>query len=94
MRRHEGWQPNLIRLEQLGDAAQLAQLDYAESWAWVYFMLHSDPERREMLTGYLAELQSHGTAQPFSTRLAEKGVAPEQVLGDFLAGLGQNKTLR
>ena len=46
---HDGWQPNLTGWRSLTDAAQMDQRDYAESWAWVYFMLHSPPERREML---------------------------------------------
>jgi hypothetical protein len=94
MRHHEGWRPNLARLEHLHDAAQLQQLDYAEAWAWVYFLLHSDPERRELLTGYLAELRARGAAEPFSERLARQGVELDRMLGDFLAGLSQGTTLR
>ena len=56
----DDWKPNLKRLETLTDAAQMDQRDYAESWAWVYFMLNSPPERRELLTGYLADLRAKG----------------------------------
>ena len=59
---HDGWKPNLKRLETLTDAAQMDQRDYAESWAWVYFMLHSPPERREILTSYLADVRAKGSA--------------------------------
>jgi hypothetical protein len=94
MRRHESWLPDLVRLEQLTDAAQMAQLDYAEAWAWVYFLLHSDPERRELLTGYLAEMRARGAVAPLSQWLAKRGVEPERMLGDYLAGLSQGTTLR
>jgi hypothetical protein len=52
-----GWRPNLPRLEQLIDAGELTQLDYAESWLWVHFLLHSEAGRETLLTGYLASLQ-------------------------------------
>jgi hypothetical protein len=64
MMQHDGWQPDLGRLERLRDATQMDQRDYAESWAWVYAMLHSEPEEREMLIGYLAELYENGVAEP------------------------------
>jgi hypothetical protein len=94
MRQHESWRPKLAKLEQLTDAAQMAQLDYAEAWAWVYFLLQSDPERRELLTGYLAELRTGRAPEPLSQRLAASGLEPEQMLGDYLAGLSQGTTLR
>ena len=58
MAEQEHWRPNLPRLEKLTDAAQMDQRDYAESWAWVYFFLNSPPERREVLTDYLAHLRN------------------------------------
>ena len=58
---HNGWRPNLPRLEGLKSAADMDQADYPKSWAWVYFLLHSPPERREILTTYLAEIHDKGT---------------------------------
>jgi hypothetical protein len=84
---HNGWQPDLTRLEKLRDAAQMDQRDYAESWAWVYAMLHSDPEQREVLTSYLAEVHSHKAAKPLSQRLAGTSPPPEQTLAKYLASL-------
>ena len=60
----------------------------------MYFLLHSDPERRELLTGYLAEMQARGAMAPLSQWLAKRGVEPERMLGDYLAGLSQGTTLR
>ena len=33
------WQPDLPRLEQLAAAGDMTQLDYAEAWLWVHFLL-------------------------------------------------------
>ena len=93
MRRLDNWQPNLRQLEQLTDAGQMGQHHYAEAWAWVYFLLHSEPERRALLTDYLAELRSEGVAEPVSLRLAATGAQPEHVLGQYLASLHQNGAL-
>lgn len=50
------WHPNLARLERLSDLNQMTQLDYAESWAWVHWMLHSDANHRKALLVYLQNL--------------------------------------
>jgi Protein of unknown function (DUF1570) len=92
MREHDHWQPNLPRLEKLTDAAQMDQSDYAESWAWVYFFLNSPPERREILTNYLADLRTRGANVPLSMRLAELHVEPETPLANYLAGLKRDTT--
>lgn len=91
---HDSWKPNLKRLESLTDSGQMDQRDYAESWAWVYFMLHSPPERRELLTGYLADLRAKGAAAPLSARLAELDLAPQQPLAKYIATLKQDVAVR
>ena len=91
---HESWQPNLARLEKLTDAAQLTQRDYAESWAWVYFFLNSPPERREILTRYLADLRTRGAEEQLSTRLADLDVSPERPMIEYLASLKQGAPTR
>lgn len=91
MARHENWRPNLARLEKLSDAAQLTQRDYAESWAWVYFFLNSPPERREILTHYLADLRARGAGESLSVRLAKLDVAPERPMVEYLASLKRDE---
>jgi hypothetical protein len=81
------WKPNLKRLESLTDAAQMDQRDYAESWAWVYFMLHSPPDRREILTNYLADVRAKGAGEPLSARLAALQAEPEGPLMSYVATL-------
>ncbi len=65
------WQPDLQRIEQLDDAFEMTQDDYAEVWAWVHFLLHPRADRGELLHGYLADLRREGTAAPASVRLAQ-----------------------
>jgi Protein of unknown function (DUF1570) len=83
----DGWRPDLERLEKLTDAAEMDQRDYAESWAWVYFLLESEPQRRELLLSYLRDLHEQGATPPLSRRLARKYVEPETTLAEYLAGL-------
>jgi hypothetical protein len=85
----EHWRPNLPRLEKLTEAAQLDQRDYAESWAWVYFFLNSPPERREVLTNYLAQLRTRGGGEPLSVRLAALQIEPGEPLTKYIASLKQ-----
>ncbi len=59
---HIEFRPNLPRLELLTNAADMTQLDYAESWAWVHFLLDSDADKTNLLTNYLADLQQGATS--------------------------------
>jgi hypothetical protein len=86
----DNWKPNLKRLETLTDASQMDQRDYAESWAWVYFMLQSPPERRQLLTGYLADVSAKRSATPLSVRLAQVSAEPEGPLTAYIATLKKN----
>lgn len=92
--KEDHWQPNLRRLESLTESAQMNQRDYAESWAWVYFMLHSPPEKRELLTNYLADLRAKGSAQTISVRLAALKVSPEEPLTKYIATLSDGSKTR
>ena len=66
-----GWRPNLARLESLSTAAQMQQLDYAESWAWAHFLLKSTPSRKDTLRFYVLDLRRDGKTAPLSARLRE-----------------------
>ncbi len=83
-----GRRPNLRRLEQLTDAGELTLSDYAESWAWVHFLLESTPQRRQMLQEYLQSLTASAATGPLSARVL---TAPpgqiEQQLMDHVAQL-------
>lgn len=87
MMEHNGWTPDMKRLESFTDAGELQQIDYAESWAWVYFLLNSPPERREVLTKYLADLHDQGAVGPLSRRLERHSIRPGQMLAEYLVTL-------
>lgn len=84
---HNGWRPNLERLEQLRAAGDMQQADYAESWGWVYFMLHAEAGHRPVLTRYLADLRDRGRIEPLSQRLADEHLEPERTLTEYLSSL-------
>jgi len=84
---HNGWQPDLRQLEAINSAGDMQQIHYAEAWAWAYFLLRSTPERRELLSDYLAELRDKGSAKPISTRLASRHIQPQRTLAEFLVAL-------
>ncbi len=78
-----GWHPDLRRLEQLQSAGQMNQLDYAEAWLWVHFMLETTPERLELLRGYLQALRNEETPEPISQRLRTLHLDYERKLSDY-----------
>lgn len=82
-----GWRPNIARLEALTSAAEMTQLDYAESWAWTHMMLRSTPQARAALQGYLTQLREKGTADPLSQRLAAVMPDPHAALVRHLESL-------
>jgi len=82
----EEFRPDLSRLEQLTSAADMTQRDYAESWAWVHFLLESDVDKSHLLTDYLADLQQ-GAASMLSTKLQKRLAGPELALVEHLQTL-------
>jgi hypothetical protein len=87
MMQHDGWSPDLERLEQLTDAAAMDQRHYAEAWAWVYFLLHSDPKSKQLLTKYLADVRAKGRVEPLSARLATQYAEPAHTLAEYMTSL-------
>ena len=70
-----GWRPDLKRLENLDDSAQMKRADYQEAWAWVHYMLNSTPEAKGVLVSYLSELRTNQQPKMISRRL--QAVLPE-----------------
>ncbi len=64
------FKPNLARLEQLNQLQQMSPDEYREAWAWVHFMLRTDPETKQVLTVYLRELRKNPNPGPIEPRLA------------------------
>jgi hypothetical protein len=83
--RHNGWRPDLARLERISDISQMDQTSYAESWAWAHLLLESGPGYREVLTAYLFDVRSRGRlAESLSSRLQKKHADLPQLLMDVL----------
>lgn len=74
------WKPDLHRLERLGSAEHLTQLDYAESWAWAHFLMETDPARLVVLQTYLSELRNHGSAGSLAAAIAASHPHPNDAL--------------
>ncbi len=86
LNRLKNFRPNLARLEQLSSAAAMTQQDYAESWAWVHFLLESDVDKAHLLIDYLADLQQ-GVEVLLSTQLQKRLAGPELALVEHLQTL-------
>ncbi len=63
------WQPNLARLEHIDSMAMLGQLDYAESWLWVHFLLNSDAQTNRLICDALDETNTTGATPKLSDQL-------------------------
>jgi hypothetical protein len=89
-----GWRPNLKRLEALATTNEMSQADYAESWAWVHWLLETTPERLQLARDLLQSLRSSGAAPPLSVRLANTP-DPEGQLAQYVqtiaAQMGQGQ---
>jgi hypothetical protein len=81
------WQPDLARLESLETAGNMTQQDYAESWAWVHFLLETSAERRQLLGQYLADLCETPTTEPLSRRLGKQLARADLALIEHLESL-------
>lgn len=83
------WKPDLARLEQLQHPDQMAQQDYAESWAWVHWLLESSAENRAILRQYLARLRVTGSAPSLSQNVTNQVPHADQELVDWLRRLAE-----
>jgi hypothetical protein len=80
------YRPDLDRLEKMTEVGQMNRPEYREAWAWVHLLLHSTPEARAVLTGYLQQLHENRTPGPLGPRLAAVFPAPED---SFTRHVGQ-----
>jgi hypothetical protein len=67
------WRPALKSLEQFNDNATLNQLEYAESWLWIHFLLEYNDQTRRILTNALQKFQQVPTSElPAISELLEQ----------------------
>jgi hypothetical protein len=85
------WAPNIRRLEALRTPAEMSQLEYAEAWAWVHWMLETHPRSRQILQTYLADLRRDGATPPLSVYLRQLGGNPEAMLVEHVRGIDARK---
>ena len=71
--------------------ADMTQQDYAESWLWTHFLLHTNPDRRVVLRNYLAELRRTATAPSFSQVLTVSDKDVEASLLQHLESLATSR---
>lgn len=81
---HNGWRPDLARLEKMTEFSQMQKIDYQEAWVWVHYMLHASEDTRQVLVDYLLQLRTGGSEESLRTRLLR--VQPE-IETRFLAHL-------
>lgn len=86
-----GWRPDMKRLETLPTTGDMTQLDYAESWAWVHWLLETTPERKDLVRRYLAALRQTGAAAPISGELERHEPTSPQLLAEHVYGLAMPK---
>ncbi len=82
-----GWRPDLARLERLESVADMTQFDYAESWAWVHFMMHTTKERRDVLFRYLTQLRERVPPTPISVTIRGTGERVQESLVEHVMEL-------
>ena len=82
------WSPDLRRLEALDEAEALTQLDYAESWLWVHFLLFNQKVRDDhLLQAHLIQLRKYGSAFRIAHALDSEINSVESALIDHLISL-------
>lgn len=78
------FQPDLARLEKLGEVRQMGKPEYREAWAWVYLMLRCEPAAKKVLQDYLQLLRTNSNPGLLLPRLREAVLDPEQDLAEHL----------
>lgn len=88
------WLPDLERLEAIAPPLDMDRDQYAEAWAWTYFLLRSDPANLELLRSYLADLRRGGQSAPLSVRIKQAHPAAQPALIEFLWPLINQRSVR
>jgi hypothetical protein len=88
------FQPELARLEQLKEVAQMQKPEYREAWAWVHYMLHGDPAAKKVLLDYLQTLRTNANPGELLPKLREAVPDPDRALADHLGRVEFPRPLR
>jgi hypothetical protein len=79
------FQPDLARLEKLGQVRQMEKPEYREAWAWTHLMLRGQPEARRVLLDYVRQMRATSTPGPLLPKLKDALSDPNLALADHLA---------
>lgn len=71
-RQKGAWHPDATRLALTRSIEEMQQTQYAESWAWIYWLLNSTPQNRSLLQGYLAALRQRQNPVPLHELLLKQ----------------------
>ncbi|MEC9091602.1 MAG: hypothetical protein VX438_02765 [Planctomycetota bacterium] len=74
------WKPDLARLEDLRFADELAQVDYAESWLWIHYLLEGPPGLESFVVDQLQQLRAKGESKSLAQTLVENGITSQNAL--------------
>ena len=66
------WRPDVTRLAMTRSVDDMQQTQYAESWAWMHWLLNSTPQNRSLLQGYLAALRQRQNPTPLNEVLLKQ----------------------
>lgn len=83
--RRGDFQPDLTRLEKLGQVKQMEKAEYREAWAWVHFCLRGDPAARTALLQYLALLRDNPNPGPLLPTLQATIPNPDRAILEHIA---------
>lgn len=86
--------PDLARLEQLNQVAQMTPAEYRESWAWVHLMLRGTPDGRAALLSYLQQLRTTTSPGPLQPRLTAAMPGLTDALDMHLGQLARSQSAR
>ena len=83
------WQPDLEQLERSRQPAEFTQIQYAESWLWIHFLIESSADHREILQKQLSRLRMTGQAPDMSYVLGQADLDMNAELLEHLKGLAE-----
>lgn len=88
LRRGE-WHPNLGELELVSNASEMTQLQYAEAWLWVHFLLDFSAESRTLLQKQFYDLVKNASVDPLWPQVYSLIPNAEEVVVKHLGELAE-----
>ncbi len=81
------FQPDLARLEKMGQVNQMEKPEYREAWAWVHLMLRGQSAARPVLIEYMKQLRTNPDPGPMLPKLRDALTDPNIALAEHLTGI-------